>query len=47
MNASGYWDLFLRTGLPEAYLLYSCEKKMEARHVSDGSGAGSASNAVQ
>lgn len=22
MTDNGYWDLFLRTGLPEAYLLY-------------------------
>ncbi len=48
MNASGYWELFLQTGLPEAYLLYSHEKKMEeSHHVSDGSGACPAPNAIQ
>ncbi len=27
MTGEGYWELFLRTGLPEAYLLY--KTKME------------------
>ncbi len=27
MNAAFFWDLFLETGAPEAYLLYLREKK--------------------
>lgn len=27
MNAAFFWDLFLDTGAPEAYLLYLREKK--------------------
>jgi hypothetical protein len=26
----GYWELFLRTGLPEAYLLYKRDEEEEA-----------------
>ena len=35
MNAADYWTIFVETGLPEAYLLYSRAKRMEAKHVSD------------
>ena len=38
MKASDYWQLFLETGAPEAYLLYSKQLKMEGKHVSDDSG---------
>ena len=39
MKAQDYWDLFLETGLPEAYLLYNKARKMEVTHVFDGSGS--------
>lgn len=35
MNAGDYWSVFLETGAPEAYLLYSAALKMERNHVSD------------
>lgn len=38
MNAADYWHLFMETGAPEAYLLYSMALKMEGNHVSDDSG---------
>lgn len=38
MNAMDYWHLFLETGAPEAYLLYSKAMKREESHVSDDSG---------
>lgn len=38
MNAMDYWQLFLETGAPEAYLLYSKQMKMEENHVLDDSG---------
>jgi len=42
MNAMDYWQLFLETGAPEAYLLYSKQLKSEAYHVFDDSGHRSA-----
>ena len=33
MNAMDYWQLFLETGAPEAYLMYSNALKMEETHV--------------
>ena len=38
MKASDYWQLFLETGAPEAYLLYSKQLKMEGKHVPDDPG---------
>lgn len=29
MDAAFYWNLFVETGAPEAYLLYAMEKKNE------------------
>ena len=47
MNAKDYWQLFLETGAPEAYLLYSKQMKVEERHVLDDSGYRSESNGLQ
>ena len=47
MNAQDYWQLFLETGVPEYYLLYSRKAKMEARDVSDDTGAGAAGHGLQ
>ena len=33
MRPDHYWQLFLTTGSPEAYLLYSNALKMEEGHV--------------
>lgn len=38
MNAKDYWQLFLETGAPEAYLMYSKQLKMEESHVFDDPG---------
>ena len=38
MNAQDYWNLFLDTGAPEAYLMYSHLAKSEETHVFDDSG---------
>lgn len=37
MNRSDYWQLFLETGAPEAYLMYKA-KMTEEQHVPDHSG---------
>lgn len=47
MNAKDYWDVFLETGAPEAYLLYARALKMEAADVSDNPGVGSAGYGLQ
>ena len=47
MNAMDYWQLFLETGAPEAYLMYSKELKSEANHVFDDSGHRPAGNGLQ
>jgi len=47
MNAKDYWQLFLETGAPEAYLMYSHKLKMEASHVFDDSGHRPQSNGLQ
>ena len=38
MQAADYWKVFLETGAPEVYLLYTRQLKMEEGHVSDDSG---------
>ena len=38
MEARDYWQLFIETGAPEAYLLYSRQVKSEAQNVLDHSG---------
>ena len=47
MMAMDYWQLFLETGAPEAYLLYSNQRKTEAKHVYDDSGYCSAGHGLQ
>ena len=47
MNAKDYWDLFLETGAPEMYQMYSKATKMEANHVFDDSGYRPESNRLQ
>lgn len=38
MNAQNFWQMFLETGSPEMYVLYSQAKKMEGLHVLDDQG---------
>ena len=47
MNAMDYWQLFLETGAPEAYLMYSKQLKSEATHVFDDPGHRSESYGLQ
>ncbi len=46
MKAFDFWQLFLDTGAPEAYLMYK-SKKMEGRYVPDDSGDSPAYNGLQ
>ena len=47
MEEQLYWSLFLETGAPEAYLMYTRALKSEAIHVSEDTGAGSAGYGLQ
>ena len=47
MNAMDYWQLFLETGAPEAYLMYSKQLKSEATHVLDDPGHRPESHGLQ
>ena len=47
MNAIDYWHLFLETGAPEMYLLYSNAKSKEKPYVSDDPGHRPAGNGLQ
>ena len=47
MRAEDYWNIFLETGAPEAYLSYSRALKMEKTYVSDHEGAGIAGRGLQ
>ena len=47
MNAMDYWNLFLETGAPEAYLMYSKTLKLEERHVYDHPGHCPQGNGLQ
>ena len=47
MKASDYWNMFMETGAPEMYLLYTKALKMEEHHVFNDTGAGTAGNGLQ
>ena len=47
MKSYDYWSIFMDTGAPEAYLLYSKALKMEAADVSDDTGFGAAGHGLQ
>ena len=47
MNALDYWQLFMETGAPEAYLLYCRHLKTEEQHVFDHSGHRPQGNGLQ
>jgi len=47
MKSMDYWQLFLETGAPEAYLMYSKQRKSEAAYVYDHSGDRPESNRLQ
>ena len=47
MNENAAWQIFLETGAPEMYLIYSQAKKMEKPYVFDDSRPGSESYKIQ
>lgn len=47
MNADLCWQLFLRTGSPEAYLLFKNQRRMEQSYVFENTGAGAPCHDVQ
>ena len=47
MDAKEYWQLFLETGAPEMYLLYSNARSKEKPNVSDDPGHRPAGHGLQ
>ncbi len=47
MKAEDFWNVFLETGAPEAYLLYSAALKTEGNHVPDDPGCSPQSVGLQ
>ena len=47
MNAKDLWQLFLETGAPEAYLMYSKQLKSEAANVYNDPGRCPESHGLQ
>lgn len=47
MDAKEYWKLFVETGAPELYLMYSDALKLEGKHVPECSGSGAAGHGLQ
>ena len=47
MNAAEYWKLFMETGAPEAYMMYTQAKRMETGHVFDDPGIGASGHGLQ
>ncbi len=46
MQSKDYWNLFLETGMPEAYLMYKSVLKAENSHVFDDSRPGFAGHSI-
>ena len=47
MKSKLYWQLFLDTGSPEAYLLYNEAKRLEQVHVPQYEGPGDTGHTLQ
>ena len=47
MRSDTYWQLFLTTGSPEAYLMYNEAKRMEQTHVLEHERPGAAGHTLQ
>ena len=47
MKSMDYWNLFMETGAPEAYLMYSKRLKWEERHVFECPGNRPQGNGLQ
>ena len=46
MNANDYWNIFLETGAPEMYLLYSKARKQELTNAFESSGISRQNNTL-
>ncbi len=46
MNAMNYWQLFLETGAPEMYLMYTRMRRQEAGDVFENKGPGGSGHAI-
>ncbi len=47
MNAELFWQVFLETGAPEAYLMFQKMRRMEDGNVSDNQGTGAQAYRLQ
>ena len=47
MDAQLFWQLFMKTGSPEVYLMFNEARRAEEVNVFDNSGVGAESNTVQ
>lgn len=45
--SDGFWQLFLTTGSPEAYMAYNEAKRMEQSHVFEHKGSGATGYTLQ
>lgn len=47
MDAAFYWQVFLETGAPEMYLLYTNAKKVEDSYAPENTGFGTPGSTLQ
>ncbi len=47
MEAKDYWQLFMETGVPEYYMMYSKAMKTEGTHVPYHTGFGAANHGCE
>lgn len=47
MKSEMYWQFFLKTGSPEAYLMYNEARRLEQSHVSQYEGPGGSGHTLQ
>lgn len=47
MDAKDYWNLFMETGAPEYYMMYTNALKTEGVHVPDSQSIGAAGHGLQ
>lgn len=47
MNAQFFWNVFMQTGAPEAYLLYNKAKRTEDDYVPDHQSAGTTGEGIR
>lgn len=47
MDSKDYWQMFLETGAPELYMMYTKARKAEGVHVSQGTSTGATGHGLQ